>query len=88
MNKERRSTIKELQERMQKLIEEACSLREAIDEVRDEEQEYFDNMPESLQNGDKGQKAQQAIDAMDEAVGYLDYLADSDAADKLEDAAA
>lgn len=88
MNKERRAKLSKLQERMQELIEQANQLREDIDAVRDEEQEYFDNMPESLQNGEKGEKAQAAIDAMDEAVGYLDELTDSGATDKLEEAAA
>ncbi|TYK70294.1 hypothetical protein FSY45_24855 [Comamonas sp. Z1] len=73
---------------MQELIEQANQLREDIDAVRDEEQEAFDNMLESLQNGEKGEKAQAAIDAMDEAVGYLDDFTDSGAPDKLEEAAA
>ena len=88
MNKERRATIAALQERMQTLIDEATQLREDIEGVRDEEQDYLNNMPESLQNGEKGEKAQAAIDAMEEAINYLDDMTGSGAADKLEEAAA
>lgn len=54
MNQERR-----------KQIEEAKSILES---ARDDEQEYFDNMPDSLKDGEKGEKAQTAIDALDEAI--------------------
>ncbi len=35
--------------------------------VYEEEQEYFDNMPESFQNGDKGGTTQEALDALEAA---------------------
>jgi exonuclease VII small subunit len=38
------------------------------------EQEYFDNMPESLQGGDKGSAAEAAVDALDSAVSNLDSV--------------
>lgn len=59
MNKQRRKD----------LFDVAESLQEALDrlsEVRDEEQEAFDNMPESLQYGSRGDAMQEAIDTMDE----------------------
>ncbi|MBY3038917.1 hypothetical protein [Rhizobium laguerreae] len=65
MNKERRKEIA----RALAMVEEAKSILEIC---RDEEQDYFDNMPESFQGGDKGDVAQTAIDALDEAVSNLD----------------
>ncbi len=34
-------------------------------------------MPESFQNGEKGEKAQAAVDAMDEAVNAIDEVINS-----------
>lgn len=56
-------------ERRQELLDVASSLADAMDrlsEIRDEEQEAYDNMPEGLQSGDRGQLMQEAIDTMDE----------------------
>ena len=46
----------------------------AIEAIRDEEQEYLDAMPESLAGGDKGSAAQQAIDALDDALESLEDI--------------
>ena len=54
-------------------------MRGSVEELKDVEQEYYDNMPESFQAGEKGQKSEAAVDAIDsaiqsieEAAGYLD----------------
>jgi hypothetical protein len=65
MNKERRKEIA----RAIAMIEEAKSILETCS---DEEQDYFDNMPESFQDGQKGEDAQTAIDALDEGVSNLE----------------
>lgn len=67
MNKQRRKD----------LLDVAESLQEALDrlsEVRDEGQEAFDNMPESLQYGSRGDAMQDAIDTMDEWEGEIDEI--------------
>lgn len=51
-----------------------ADVRSAIETAMDEEQEYYDNMPEGLQMGDKGDKAQEAIDSLDEACGTLEEV--------------
>lgn len=65
MNKTRRDTIAKLQARISELKDE-------VEMVRDEEQEYYDNMPENMQQGDKGQNAESAVSALDEAMENLD----------------
>lgn len=65
MNKVRRDTIAKLQARISELKDE-------VEMVRDEEQEYYDNMPENMQQGDKGQNAESAVSALDEAMENLD----------------
>lgn len=52
--------------RIQEIIAQMDGISAAIEEIKDEEQAYFDNMPESFQNGDKGSKSQEAIDALEE----------------------
>ena len=78
MNAQRRKTIASLSERLQNLMNEAAQLADEINEVMYEEQEYADNMPESLQCGEKGQKAQDAIDAMQEVVDFVTDFAGGD----------
>ena len=71
MNRSRR---KELQKAME-LLEQA---KEIIEAVKDEEQEAFDNMPESIQQSERGE-------AMEGYIGTMDELCDSlsDAGDQI-----
>jgi hypothetical protein len=64
MNKQRR---KEINKAIDLLTAAKASWEEAlglIESAGDEEQEYYDVMPESLQNSDKGQSAQSAADLL------------------------
>lgn len=45
-----------------------------LETLRDEEQEYFDNMPEGLQAGDKGSVAEEAIGNLEQAVDSADEV--------------
>lgn len=65
MNEERRKSLM----RALDLIEDA---RNIVDEIKGEEEEAFENLPESMQSGDKGEKAQAAIEALSEAYDALD----------------
>lgn len=71
MNKARRKQLAELASELE-------AIGTALEALRDEEQDYYDNMPESLQDGERGQKAYDAIDAIDNAVNgvaeTLDYI--------------
>lgn len=73
MNKVRRKAIS-------LIIENLEAQKNAIEVVLDEEQEYFDNMPESFQDSERGDIAQEAIDSLESAIGSLeetiDYLND------------
>lgn len=78
MNKDRRREIAELITKLPEITDLIDELKSAIEEVRDDEQEYFDNMPESFQYGDKGQAAEAAVGSLDEAISALeDFDADS-----------
>lgn len=74
MNKERRKEIA----RLAALVDTARGMlqdaREGVEAVKDEETEYKDAMPESLQGGEKGDKAQAAIDALEELDSEFDQI--------------
>ena len=90
MNKDRRKQIEHLISTIQAL---ASSLEEAMTEVkalRDDEQEYFDNMPESFQQGEKGQLAEEAVSNLDDGLSEIENAFSSleSALSSLENAAA
>lgn len=65
MNKARRLEI-------QKAMEKLDEAKAMLESCRDEEQDYFDNMPESLQGGDKGQAAENAISLLDDIISNIE----------------
>lgn len=67
MNKERRGAI-------QSILDDLQVLRERIESVRDEEQEAYDNLPDGWQQGDKGQKMDDAVSALESALDGVDEI--------------
>lgn len=59
MNRQRR-------ERIVQLIAKLCDIRDELHDLRDEEQDSHDNLPDSLQEGERGQASQDAADMLDE----------------------
>jgi flagellar biosynthesis chaperone FliJ len=83
VNKERRKSLSNLADQMRSAFDTIEELRSAIETIRDEEQEYFDNMPESLQSGEKGAAAENAVSMMEDAMSNLEQ-----AIEAMENAAA
>ena len=87
MNVLRRKQIAAIIEALSGLSAQVESLKEDIDAVMGDEQEYFDAMPESLQGGEKGQRAEEVIyqlqaayddldgQTLDTVIGYLEEAA-------------
>ena len=69
MNKERRKEL----EAIDALI---AAAKERLEMVRDAEQEAFDNLPESLQNGERGQAMAEAIENLDNTISSLEMMSD------------
>lgn len=74
MNKQRRTDIAEIIAKLADLDALKNEIKEAIEQVRDEEQEYYDNMPEGLQGSDRGYAAEEAISNLEDAASMLDDL--------------
>lgn len=71
MNNERRKRLADIVTQLQALppIDE---IKSDLEGIRDDEQEAYDNLPESLQNGERGEQMQAAISAMEEVIDALD----------------
>ena len=65
MNKSRRATLTMIANALEEL-------KSRLETVRDEEQDAFDNMPESLQESERGEAMQEMIDNIDYANDSLD----------------
>lgn len=65
MNNIRRKQLRHISEKLSELLSE-------LEVLRDEEQEYYDNMPESLTESERGQKSYEAISNLDDAYGSLE----------------
>lgn len=76
MNNERRKEIEKVQTEFQALCENFANaiseIQSQVESIRDDEQSYLDDMPESFKSGEKGQAAQDAIEALEEACTSFD----------------
>lgn len=49
-----------------------CEVCEILEEVKSEEQDAYDNLPENFQYGERGEEMQNYIEMIDEADGYIE----------------
>lgn len=71
MNKATRKRITNIGEQQMEII-----IAE-MEEIRDEEQEKFDNLPEGIQESEKGEKFEESNDALDELIQELETAFES-----------
>ena len=69
---ERRVRNKNRRDRLAKLSDQISDIMEKLEELRDEELEAFENLPESLNSSERGEVMQTAIGAMDDALSSLE----------------
>ena len=67
MNKQRRQKIRYVRKEI-----ENC--KESLQKILDEEQDYFDNMPENLQGSMRGSDSENAIDTMENCIEDLENI--------------
>jgi len=65
MNKQRRKALEEI-------IGKLENQKAAIEAILDEEQEAYDNIPESLQDTDRANQIYENIDALEDAIANLE----------------
>lgn len=76
MNNTRRAALAALLDDLQRTglldaRDRVQDIHDALETLRDDEQDAFDNLPESLQDGERGNAMQDAIGRMDDALAAL-----------------
>lgn len=69
MNRDRRNRIERIKEQVE-------TLKDQLEGILDEEETAFDNLPDSLQSGDRGQSMEEAMNNIETAVGTMEMLID------------
>lgn len=74
MNKERRKQIDIVLATLGKVFDQLEDVRSLISEVIDGEQEAYDCLPQSFQDGERGQAMQEAIDNLQYALDEIEFF--------------
>lgn len=72
MNRIRRKELARIVAKLEQLEALRSEIQEELEAVMDEEQEALDNMPESLQDSERGQQMQAGVDSMEYAMDDLE----------------
>lgn len=65
MNKQRRKKVESVFDQLQALIMK-------LEEIRDEEQDAFDNLPEGIQASERGEQMEEHISQMESAIDDIE----------------
>jgi hypothetical protein len=91
MNKARRKRIDEVLLELDKLKEaiealpSADDIKSTVEELAEEEREYYDNMHDNLKGGERGEAADQAANELEQAASTLNDLGIDDLASKIDE---
>jgi hypothetical protein len=85
MNNDRRKALAAVVKQLE-AFPDLDELQGELETILDDEQEAFDNLPESLQQGERGQTMEAAINAMQEAIDMLDCFSIEELTGHLETA--
>lgn len=90
MNQARRKSLQKLLNQLQPLESMIEELRDDISALQEEEQEYRDAMPDGIGEGVRGENADAAIEALEQAVFILEDIQSeiAESAQKIEEAMA
>jgi len=87
MNNQRRKALAEIGDSLTEIMPALEEHLDALRSIQEEEEEAYDNMPEGLQMGERGEMSQAAIEAMSEALDALDNFITASVQDAIERAA-
>ena len=76
MNVKRRKELHALIDRLRAAADESSNLYTDFSITVDEEREAFDNMPESLQQSEKGEATSEGLNTLESALDMLDTVMD------------
>ena len=69
MNKERKRKIKDIRN-------ELSDLQCRLSSLRDDEEEYYDNIPENLQGSERAEESEEYVRLLDEIVDHIGDIID------------
>ncbi len=87
MNNIRRKELAAIVDLANKLSTLLDEIRNDLENIRDEEQDAYDNMPEGLQASERGENSEAAISQMEDALSMLTDLDPETLIGYLEEAA-
>ncbi len=67
MNNTRRKAI-------EKIVSELQGLQAKLTDIAGEERDYYDNMPENMQGSEKGERAEEVANTLQEAADEIDNI--------------
>ena len=76
MNDKRRKELHALIDRLRAAADESSNIYTDFSITVDEEREAFDNMPESLQQSEKGEATSEGLNTLESALNMLDTIMD------------
>lgn len=84
MNKARRKELSKLSNELNIIRDkdDLYSCINTLESIKDDEQDYYDNIPENLQYSQRAEDSETAIDNLEEALDLLYELYDADEFDK------
>lgn len=88
MNAMRRKQIKTIKERIEALMFDAAEIADEVEAIRDDEQEYRNNLPQAMADGEKGEKSDVALEALQGVLDDLESLIEDPFTEPLTTAAA
>ena len=63
--------------RVAELADQLSAIMDEIEQIKNDEEEKYDNLPESFQDGEQGERIQEGIDTLDDAYSYMYDALDS-----------
>jgi len=77
MNKTRRKQIEKALEELTGIKERIEEFKSMVEGIKDEEQDYYDNVPENLQGTERYETSEQAADNLDVAFQAIESVESS-----------
>ena len=74
MNKQRRAVLSKKVAELNTLMSQLEDIKDSVDTIREEEDECYWNLPDSLQESEKGEIMQENVDSLDSVVSNLDDI--------------
>lgn len=87
MNNQQRKSLKPLFNDLGKAIDLISGIRSDIEDIKYEEEDKFENLPDSLRYSSKGESLENSIQALDDILNMLEYAYDNldDASNQIEE---